>query len=155
MKKKWLSVLLAAVLAMGTLAGCGGGAEESSGEDTQASEETDDILGDGVFTVGFDAEYPPFGYMDDEGEYVGFDLDLAKAVCDAKGWEFEAKPVNWDAKDSELNSGTIDCIWNGFTINGREDDYTWSDPYLDNEQVIGRKGSGGSGGFRGTGCFEQ
>ena len=143
MKKKWLSVLLAAVLAMGTLAGCGGGAEESSGEDTQASEETDDILGDGVFTVGFDAEYPPFGYMDDEGEYVGFDLDLAKAVCDAKGWEFEAKPVNWDAKDSELNSGTMDCIWNGFTINGREDDYTWSDPYLDNEQVIVVKADSG------------
>ena len=143
MKKKWLSVLLAAVLAMGTLAGCGGGAEESSGEDTQVSEETDDILGDGVFTVGFDAEYPPFGYMDDEGEYVGFDLDLAKAVCDAKGWEFEAKPVNWDAKDSELNSGTIDCIWNGFTINGREDDYTWSDPYLDNEQVIVVKADSG------------
>lgn len=145
MKKRWLSVLMAAVMASGILAGCGGNssAEESSGEDTQASSEADDILGDGIFTVGFDAEYPPFGYMDDEGNYVGFDLDLAQAVCEAKGWEFEAKPINWDAKDSELNSGTIDCIWNGFTINGREDDYTWSDPYLNNEQVIVVKADSG------------
>ena len=52
------------------------------------------------------------------------------------GWELVKKPINWDSKDMELNSGTIDCIWNGFTINGREDDYTWSDPYINNEQVI-------------------
>lgn len=86
--------------------------------------------------VGFDAEYPPFGYMNEEGEYVGFDLDLAQLVCDNLGWTLEKKPINWDSKDMELNSGTIDCIWNGFTINGREDDYTWSEPYLNNEQVI-------------------
>ena len=89
-----------------------------------------------TFTVGFDAEYPPFGYKDDNGEYVGFDLDLAQEVCDNLGWELVKKPINWDSKDMELNSGTIDCIWNGFTINGREDDYTWSDPYINNEQVI-------------------
>lgn len=86
--------------------------------------------------VGFDAEYPPFGYMNEDGEYVGFDLDLAQLVCDNLGWTLEKKPINWDSKDMELNSGTIDCIWNGFTINGREDDYTWSEPYLNNEQVI-------------------
>ena len=87
-------------------------------------------------TVGFDAEYPPFGYMDESGEYVGFDLDVAQKVCDNLGWELVKKPINWDSKDMELNSGNIDCIWNGFTINGREDDYTWSDPYLNNEQVM-------------------
>ena len=90
----------------------------------------------GKFTVGFDAEFPPYGYKDDNGEYVGFDLDLAQEVCDNLGWELVKKPINWDSKDMELNSGTIDCIWNGFTINGREDDYTWSDPYINNEQVI-------------------
>ena len=89
-----------------------------------------------TFTVGFDAEYPPFGYKDDNGDYVGFDLDLAQEVCDNLGWELVKKPINWDSKDMELNSGSIDCIWNGFTINGREDDYTWSDPYLNNEQVM-------------------
>ena len=91
---------------------------------------------DTTFTVGFDAEYPPFGYMDDNGEYVGFDLDVAQLVCDNLGWTLEKKPINWDSKDMELNSENIDCIWNGFTINGRENDYTWSDAYLNNEQVI-------------------
>ena len=89
-----------------------------------------------TFTVGFDAEYPPYGYMDDNGEYTGFDLELAQAVCDLEGWELVKTPIDWDSKDMELNSGSIDCIWNGFTMNGREDDYTWSKPYVDNSQVI-------------------
>ena len=74
--------------------------------------------------------------MDDDGEYTGFDLELAQAVCDKEGWELVKKPINWDSKDMELNSGSIDCIWNGFTMNGREDDYTFSVPYVDNSQVI-------------------
>ena len=74
--------------------------------------------------------------MDDNGEYTGFDLELAQAVCDMEGWELTKTPIDWDSKDMELNSGSIDCIWNGFTMNGREDAYTWSDPYCDNSQVI-------------------
>ncbi len=93
-------------------------------------------LGKETFTVGFDAEFPPYGYQDDNGEYVGFDLELAQEVCDRNGWELIKKPIDWDSKDLELGSGTIDCIWNGFTINGREDEYTWSDPYIDNSQVF-------------------
>ena len=88
------------------------------------------------FTVGFDAEYPPYGYMDDDGEYTGFDLELAQAVCDLEGWELVKTPINWDSKDMELDSGSIDCIWNGFTMTGREEDYTWSKPYVDNSQVF-------------------
>jgi len=88
-----------------------------------------------TFTVGFDAEFPPYGYMNDAGEYVGFDLDLAQEVCNRKGWELVKQPIDWDAKDMELSSGSIDCIWNGFTINGREDQYTFSVPYVDNSQV--------------------
>ena len=98
-------------------------------------EETGDS-GKKTFTVGFDAEYPPYGYMDENGEYVGFDLELAQAVCDMEGWELVKKPIAWDSKDMELEAGNIDCIWNGFTIDGREDDYTWSDPYVDNSQVV-------------------
>ena len=82
-------------------------------------------LSDGRFVVGFDADFPPYGYKDG-AEYKGFDLDLARAVCEKKGWTFVANPINWDAKDMELNSGAIDCIWNGFTMQGREDAYTWS-----------------------------
>ena len=74
--------------------------------------------------------------MDESGEYTGFDLELAQAVCDLEGWTLDKKPINWDSKDMELNSGSIDCIWNGFTMNGREDDYTFSVPYVDNSQVI-------------------
>ena len=98
---------------------------------------------DGVkkFTVGFDADFPPYGYKEG-GEYKGFDLDLAREVCARKGWKFVANPINWDTKDMELNSGAIDCIWNGFTMQGREDAYTWTAPYIDNSQVvIVKKGS--------------
>lgn len=84
------------------------------------------------FIVGFDAEFPPYGYMDEDGQYVGFDLDLAKEVCDRNGWNYVARPIAWDSKDSELASGSISCIWNGFTMNGRESKYTWSTPYVDN-----------------------
>lgn len=89
-----------------------------------------------TFTVGFDAEFPPYGYRDESGEYVGFDLDLAAEVCDRQGWELVKQPIDWDSKDMELSTGAIDCIWNGFTMNSREDDYTWSDPYIDNSQVF-------------------
>ena len=91
---------------------------------------------EGKLVVGFDAEYPPYGYMDDDGNYTGFDLELAAAVCELEGWELVATPIDWDSKDMELDSGNIDCIWNGFTVNGREDDYTFSVPYVDNSQVI-------------------
>ena len=116
MKKK-MSLLVAACLAL-TLTACG---SKSEGK---------------TFTVGFDAEFPPYGYMDDNGEYVGFDLDLAEEVCKRNGWELVKRPIDWNSKDMELTSGNIDCIWNGFTMNGREDDYTWSDPYIDNSQVF-------------------
>lgn len=94
------------------------------------------LVEDGKFVVGFDAEYPPYGYKDDNGEYTGFDLELAQGVADLEGWELVKTPIDWDSKDMELNSGAIDCIWNGFTMTGREDDYTWSVPYVDNSQVI-------------------
>ena len=87
------------------------------------------------FTVGFDADFPPYGFKQGS-EYKGFDLDLAREVCRRKGWTFVANPINWDTKDMELNSGAIDCIWNGFTMQGREDKYTWTAAYVDNSQVV-------------------
>ena len=136
MKKK-LAVVLIAALTVSTMAvGCGS-SKDSSSTDTKTESTKDSVSNGGnTFTVGFDAEYPPYGYMDDDGEYTGFDLELAQAVCDLEGWTLVKKPINWDSKDMELNSGSIDCIWNGFTMNGREDDYTFSTPYVDNSQVI-------------------
>ena len=92
-------------------------------------------LTDGKFIVGFDAEFPPYGFKDGT-EYKGFDLDLAREVCARRGWTFVANPVNWDAKDMQLNSAKIDCIWNGFTMQSRENDYEWSPAYVDNSQVV-------------------
>ena len=120
MKKKAVALMLSAVMVMGM----------ASAVSVQAG------VADKTLIVGFDAEYPPYGYMDESGEYTGFDLELAQAVCDLEGWTLDKKPINWDSKDMELNSGSIDCIWNGFTMNGREDDYTFSVPYVDNSQVI-------------------
>ena len=91
---------------------------------------------DSTLIVGFDAEFPPYGYKDENGEYVGFDLDLAAEVCERRGWTLVKQPIDWNSKDMELSSGSIDCIWNGFTINGRENEYTWSVPYVDNSQVV-------------------
>lgn len=90
-----------------------------------------------TFTVGFDAEFPPYGFLGENGSYKGFDLDLAKEVAVRNGWTFVPKPIEWAAKDAELNSGNIDCIWNGFTITDeRKDQYTWSEPYVQNKQLI-------------------
>ena len=162
MKKssKVTAVILSAVLAM-SMIGCGSSAEDTASDaaatdavtdeatDAAASDEATDAADEATdaadetaagdrtqLIVGFDAEYPPYGYMDENGEYVGFDLDLAQEVCDRNGWELVKQPIDWDAKDMELNAGSIDCIWNGFTMTGREDDYTFSEPYVDNSIVV-------------------
>jgi polar amino acid transport system substrate-binding protein len=151
--KKMVALSLCAVMTLGLLTGCGSSTDSS--DDTQEAALTEaDITADDTadsteaesdatseeerttFTVGFDAEFPPYGYMDDNGEYVGFDLSLAQEVCDRNGWELVKQPIDWDAKDMELSSGSIDCIWNGFTMDGREDAYTWTVPYIDNSQVF-------------------
>ncbi len=94
---------------------------------------------DNTLIVGFDAEFPPYGYKDENGEYVGFDLSLAQEVADRNGWTLIKQPIDWNSKDMELNSGSIDCIWNGFTMDGRENEYTWSSAYVDNSQVVAVK----------------
>lgn len=149
--KKGLALCMAAVLAMGCLlTGCGSsdtGAKsttesaaastEAVGAETAGTEAAGtETAGNGKkFTVGFDASFPPYGYQEN-GKYVGFDLDLAQEVCDRNGWELVKTPIDWDAKNIELNGGSIDCIWNGFTMNGREDDYTWTPAYINNTQVF-------------------
>ncbi|MCI5826498.1 MAG: amino acid ABC transporter substrate-binding protein [Arcanobacterium sp.] len=95
------------------------------------------------FVVGFDAEFPPFGFKDNSGKFVGFDLDLAQEVAKRNGWEYKPQPIAWDSKDAELGSGQIDCIWNGFTMTGREDKYAWSKPYVNNKIVFVVKADSG------------
>lgn len=159
MKKKMMSVLLAGAMVL-SLAGCGSSAEtttaaatteaaattaateaaadpaEAADAETTTAADGDTASAGGTFTVGFDQDFPPMGFVGDDGEYTGFDLELAQEVATRLGLEFIPQPIAWDAKDMELNSGTIDCIWNGFTMNGREDSYTWTTPYMDNSQVF-------------------
>lgn len=89
-----------------------------------------------TLTVGFDQDFPPFGYVDENGNYAGFDLELAAEAAKRLGMELKLQPIAWLSKDMELSSGNIDCVWNGFTINGREDSYTWTEPYMANKQVF-------------------
>ncbi len=150
--KKLLALAMTTVLAFGMTA-CGSNATETAATDDTTVAETTTATDDAAvaettddrttFTVGFDAEFPPYGYMDENGEYVGFDLELAQEVCNRRGWELVKQPIDWDAKDMELSSGSIDCIWNGFTINGRENEYTFSVPYVDNSQVYVVKADSG------------
>ena len=114
------------------------GPSDTNGPDTsvQSEEGQGDPAAAKKFIVGFDQDFPPMGFVDSNNEYVGFDLDLAKEAASRMGMEFVAQPIAWDSKDMELESGNIDCIWNGFTISGREDKYTWSEAYMINDQVV-------------------
>ena len=160
MKKK-IALLLTAVLAATAMTACGNSSAESAAPaeetvteeaateeaavdeadvDEAAAADTAAMTADEertTLTVGFDAEYPPYGFKDEEtGDYTGFDLELAQEVCNRRGWELVKQPIDWNSKDMELKSGAVDCLWNGMTYTGRENDYTWSDPYVDNSIVI-------------------
>lgn len=157
--KKRVWAMGAAVMMMGALTACAGGsdskaastqaeesgteagkgaASESEGDDTETkqAEGTDETSEGGTFTVGFDQDFPPMGFVGEDGEYTGFDLELAQETAKRLGLTYVAQPIAWDAKNMELESGNIDCIWNGFTMTGREDEYTWSEPYMENSQVV-------------------
>ncbi len=157
MKKRAVSVILSAAMVSAVLAGCGSKSAKTqpaadttaesvdSGDETAADSEntenanaetTDVSKTEGTFTVGFDQDFPPMGFVGDDGEFTGFDLEMAAEVAKRLNLAIAYQPIAWDAKDMELDAGTIDCIWNGFTMNGREDDYEWSKPYMKNNQVF-------------------
>lgn len=145
MKKRFVSAALAAVMAVSmTACGSSNSAAETTAADTEVAEsqaeettaEEAKTTDGGTLIVGFDQDFPPMGFVGDDGEYTGFDLELAQEVAKRLGLEYKAQPIAWDSKDMELESGNIDCIWNGFTMTGREDDYTWTEPYMANQQVF-------------------
>lgn len=97
-----------------------------------------------TFKMGFDAEYPPYTYMGDDGEYTGFDIEMCQGVCEILGWDLELVPINWDTKLITLDAGEIDCIWSGLTIDVIDPEaYTLSMAYSDNSQVILTKADSG------------
>mgnify|MGYP000914044857 CR=1 FL=1 len=139
MGKKLFVLLVAAILIL-SLAACSAKQTEGTANENSKSENTGEntlnTVASGKFIVGFDQNFPPMGFVGDDGQFTGFDLDLAAEVAKRLGLELVLQPIAWDAKDMELSSKNIDCIWNGFTINGREDKYTWSEPYMANNQVF-------------------
>jgi len=130
MKKLLITTVLLVVAAALCLTGCG--SSNSAGDDSWAK-----IEEKGEFVLGLDENFPPMGFRDENGEINGFDVDVAKEVFARLGVELKLQPINWDAKEQELNTGNIDAIWNGFTITEeRKKQVLFSDPYMENRQVL-------------------
>ena len=130
---KMKKLMIAGVLALGAcgmLAGCGGGDKAASSAAKAASGKPAKIV------AGMDDTFAPMGFRDDSGKIVGFDIDMAEAVSKEIGVPIEFKPIDWASKETELNSGRIDCIWNGFTMTPeRTKKLAFTKPYMDNIQV--------------------
>ena len=128
MKKVILT--LVAVASLFAFAGCKK-VEKGSGDAVAALQER------GVFVLGLDDSFPPMGFRSDDNEIVGYDIDLGREVAKRLGVDFKAQPIDWAAKEMELETGKIDCIWNGFSINEeRKQALSFTEPYLNNEQVL-------------------
>ena len=126
--KKYLALILSLMMVVTMFAACGGSSSDEGSGDAAA---TEDQYGEGFeFKHGYDKDFPPYSYIGDDGETTGFDVELAQAVCEYYGWTYTGVPINWDAKEAELESGSIDCIWSGFTKSPeREPKFSWSEPY--------------------------
>jgi polar amino acid transport system substrate-binding protein len=96
----------------------------------------------GRLVMGLDDSFPPMGFRNERNEIVGYDVDLAREVARRMGVELVLQPIDWAAKEQELNTGQIDCIWNGFTITEeRRQNVLFTPPYLRNAQVVVVKGN--------------
>ncbi len=111
---------------------------ESIPDSTATDDSLQKVKDKKVFVLGLDDSFPPMGYRDvDSGDIIGYDIDLAKEVCSRMGVELKLQPIDWDYKEAELNEGTIDCIWNGMSIDAeRQEKMCLSEPYMENRQVV-------------------
>ena len=124
MRKLFLPLLLMIFM----IGGCGSG---------QDSRDVNSSNYKGTLVIGLDDEYAPFGFRDKNGELVGFDIDLANEAAKRMGVKFEFKPIDWNNKENELESGNIDIIWNGLDITPeRQERILYSKPYMDNRQIL-------------------
>ena len=120
-----LSVVAAGVLALPLFGGCDNSQE--NGDDAAKTQ----------FVLGLDDSFPPMGFRDDDNNIVGFDIDLAQAVCDELGMELVTQPISWKAKEMELNNGNVDCLWNGLSVDAeRQEKMCLSEPYMENHMVV-------------------
>lgn len=139
--KKIFAAFLAAASMATLFAGCqtqdGDGMENTDTAAAGEDKSLDSIKEKGKFILGLDDSFPPMGFRDENNEIVGFDIDLAKEVTARMGVELVVQPISWDSKEMELNSGNIDCIWNGMSINDeRKEAMNLSEAYLRNDMVF-------------------
>ncbi len=141
--KRLLAMTGAAVLSVSLLAACGAGsssggkASAGSAADTGADQSLSYVQDKGELVLGLDDSFPPMGFRDDDNTIVGFDIDVAKAVCEKLGVELKTQPVDWDSKEIELNAKNIDCIWNGLSVSPeREKAMNMSIPYMENHMAL-------------------
>ncbi len=148
MKKSVCRILIAGVLSAALVlyaVGCGNTDTEISGSSKSSDDSLQKVLDAGQLVLGLDDNYPPMGFVNEKGEIDGFDIDMAQEVCDRLGIGLVKKPIDWAAKEDELNKGTIDCIWNGMTVSPeRKESMNLSDPYLRSERVFVVRGDSGA-----------
>ena len=135
MKKRVWSLLLCGVMAVSLLAGCG--SKEAPAEtESEDGSDMEYVKSKGTLVVGI-TDFEPMDYKDENGEWIGFDADMAKAFAESLGVEAEFVEIDWDNKVLELDSKTIDCVWNGMTLSARNrDEMECTMAYLNNSQMI-------------------
>ena len=128
--KKILALLMAGAIALTAMAGCGVSVKDKKETDW------DYLKNKGKLKIGI-TYYEPMNYKDGDGKLVGFETEFAEAVCDEIGLDPDFHEIDWDSKELELKSKSIDCVWNGMTItNERKENMDISVPYLNNKQVM-------------------
>ena len=131
---KKFTALLAAFACAAVLSACN---EKKSENTSTADESLNKVKAAGEFVLGLDDSFPPMGFRDKDNNIVGFDIDLATEVCARLGLKLKTQPISWDAKEQELNTGKIDCIWNGLSVDSaRAAAMNLSDPYLKNRMIF-------------------
>ena len=142
MKNKILALITLSAIAISALSGCSSSDDSAESTSSAASSQTEqEASADGELSyekiiVGLDDTFAPLGFRDENGELTGLDVDLANAVSEVMGIPFELQPIDWTMKETELNNGNIDLIWNGYTITDeRKESVLFSQPYLNNRQV--------------------
>ena len=135
---KKIFAMLAAFACAAVFSAC----NDQKAEQSTADESLNKVKAAGEFVLGLDDSFPPMGFRDKDNNIVGFDIDLATEVCARLGVKLKTQPISWDAKEQELNTGKIDCIWNGMSVDSaRAAAMNLSDAYLTNRMIFTVQGS--------------
>ena len=141
MKKISLAVFAMMMVAMlAVFAGCSSSSDTNSGttdSGTAQDNSLQNVLDKGTLVLGLDDSFPPMGFRDENNNIVGFDIDVATEVANRMGVELQLQPIEWSTKEMELNTGAVDCLWNGLSIDDeRKQVMDLSEPYMTNRMVL-------------------